>query len=118
MHDTVHIVISREVSSWPGVTIRASDRNGQVLAYGRVELGHLHGSTLAHLPFPRKVRDDLLAQGRVTPHPVMPDSGWSERRISGAEDVADVIGLFRLNYDRVRARVNGRSDAQSAAGEA
>lgn len=104
MHTTARDRISREVTGWPGVTTGENDRNGQVFTHGRVELGHLHGNALAHLPFPRRVRDLLIAEGRVTPHPVMPDSGWSERRMTSDHDVEDVIALFRVNYERVHAR--------------
>ena len=118
MRNTAHDDIIREVSGWPGVTIGINDRNGQVFTHGRVELGHLHGSAVAHLPFPRKVRDQLLAEGRVTRHPVMPDSGWSERRIAGPEDTSDVIRLFRLNYDRVHDRAKRPAGSHAAEGKA
>lgn len=101
--------VAGEIASWPGVTTSDNGRDGTAFHVGRVELGHLHGQAVAHLPFPRKVRDRLLAEGRVRPHPVMPDSGWSERRIGGQADRDDVIGLFRLNYDRVRERRDGRT---------
>lgn len=48
-----------------------------------------------------RIRDELVAAGRAQPHHVLPDSGWVSRRIHGQEDVADVIALFRLNYDRL-----------------
>ena len=104
MDNTAGNRISREVTGWPGVTTEKNDRNGEVFTHGRVELGHLHGNTMAHLPFPRRIRDLLIAEGRVTPHPVMPNSGWSERRMTSDRDVEDVIALFRVNYDRVHAR--------------
>jgi luciferase-like monooxygenase len=31
---------------------------------------------------------------------VLPESGWITVRIHGAEDVAEVVDLFRMNYDR------------------
>ena len=111
MDNTAGNRISREVTGWPGVTTGKNDRNGQVFTHGRVELGHLHGNSTAHLPFPRRIRDLLIAEGRVTPHPVMPSSGWSERRMTSDRDVEDVIALFRVNYDRVHARGNGETGA-------
>jgi hypothetical protein len=101
--------VAQEVGSWPGVSASDNGRGGTTFMVGQVELGHLHGNRLAHLPFPRRVQAELLAAGRVTPHPVLPASGWSERRIAGPADADDVIGLFRLNYDRVRARQVVRS---------
>jgi len=96
--------IEREVMSWPGVTTGHTGRGGLQFSYGRVELGHLHGSSFADLPFPKKMRDQLIAQGRASVHDPLPNSGWVRRRMYVPEDVEAVIGLFRMNYDRARAR--------------
>ena len=69
-----------------------------------MELGHLHGSSFADLPFPKKVRNELLEQGRASVHPPLPDSGWVRRRTDGPDDAEAVIELFRMNYDRAKAR--------------
>ena len=65
------------------------------------EIGHLHGDRLADLPFPTRIRDELIASGRARPHHVLPESGWVSRWIRGPEDVTDVIALFRLNFERL-----------------
>jgi hypothetical protein len=64
----------------------------------------LHGSSFADLPFTRKIRDELIAEGRASVHPPLPESGWVRRRMDGPEDVAPVIELFRLNYERAKTR--------------
>ena len=92
--------IEREVKSWPGVTTGDTGRGGLQFSYGRVELGHLHGSSFADLPFPKKVRDELIAQGRALVHPPLPESGWVRRRIDTPQDTKAVIELFRMNYER------------------
>ena len=92
--------IEREVKSWPGVTTGDTGRGGLQFSYGRVELGHLHGSSFADLPFPKKVRNELIAQGRASVHPPLPDSGWVRRRMDGPDDAEAVIELFRMNYER------------------
>ena len=58
MNDELLTMIEREVKSWPGVTAGDTGRGGLQFNHGRVELGHLHGSSFADLPFPKKVRDD------------------------------------------------------------
>ena len=75
---------------------------------GRIEIGHIHGDKLADLPFPKKVRDELIESGRAQPHHVLPESGWVSRRIKSESEVDDVIALFRLNYDRIAARRTNR----------
>ena len=91
--------IAAEVSSWPGVTSALHRFGGTEFRLGRRELGHLHGDRFADLPFPRRVRDELVAAGRARPHHVMPDSGWVTAPIH-SDDVEPVIELFRMGYER------------------
>jgi hypothetical protein len=96
----IHDAIVREVSAWPGVTIGRHRFGGTELRYGARELGHLHGDRQADLPFPLLVRNDLVDAGRAEPHHIFPESGWVSYFIHDAADVARVVSLFRLNYDR------------------
>src|SRR5437879_7886638 len=68
--------IRREVLSWPGVTEAPHRFGGVEFLLGKRELGHLHGDRLADLPFPVRVREELVRDGRALPHHVLPDSGW------------------------------------------
>jgi Family of unknown function (DUF5519) len=105
--------VEREVASWPGVSTGDTGRGGLLLRYGKVELGHLHGSSFADLPFPKKIRDGLIAEGRASVHPPLPDSGWVRRRMDGPGDAEAVIELFRMNYERARARAEKRAASES-----
>lgn len=92
--------IEQEVGSWNGVTVSTHRFGGIEFRLGRRELGHLHGDRLADLPFPVSLRRELVASGRAEPHHILPESGWVSVRIRGDADVATVIDLFRLNYER------------------
>src|SRR5438874_12847753 len=96
--------IEHEVASWDGVTVEPHRFGGVEFRVGRRELGHLHGSRLADLPFPVRIREQLVAQGKARRHHVLPESGWVSFPLRGADDVAAAIALFRLNYDRPWAR--------------
>lgn len=100
MADSIAARIEHEVSSWDGVTAAPHRFGGIEFRVGRRELGHLHGSRLADLPFPIAIRKQLVASGRADRHHVLPDSGWVSVRIRGDQDVRTVIDLFRLNYER------------------
>jgi Family of unknown function (DUF5519) len=100
MAESIQAQIVREVSSWADVTVSPHRFGGVEFRVGRRELGHLHGSRWADLPFPVRVRDELIAAGRAERHHVLPESGWVTVRIHGAEDVTDVVDLFRMNYER------------------
>jgi hypothetical protein len=97
--------ITEEATSWPGVEAGVGRRGEFGFRVGRREIGHLHGDHAAHFSFPKQVWAELFEQGRVVHHPVFPGKpGPAARRIEGEDDVRDVIGLLRLNYDRVIAR--------------
>ena len=97
--------ITAEVTSWPGVEAGFGRRGELAFTIGGRELGHLHGDHAAHIGFPKRVWEELFAQGRIDYHPVFPGKpGYASRRIEDEDDVRDVIELLRLNYDRIVAR--------------
>jgi Luciferase len=98
--ESIHQTIVREVSSWPGVTLARHRFGGTEFRLGHRELGHLHGSRLADLPFPLLVREELVAEGKAQPHHIFPESGWVSYFIRDGTDIDRVVALFRLNYDR------------------
>jgi hypothetical protein len=106
-------LIEQEVTSWPGVTLGDTGRGGTQFNYGNIELGNLHGNDCADLPFTRKIRDELIAAGRATVHPPLPDSGWVRRTMHDKDDVPAVIELFQLNYERARRREERHSRSTS-----
>jgi luciferase-like monooxygenase len=94
--------IKAEVGSWPGVDALPHRFGGVEYRYGRKEMGHVHGDRLADLPVPRKLHDELIAAGRAQRHHVLPDTGWISCWIETADDLENVIELFRLQYERYR----------------
>jgi hypothetical protein len=96
--------IRREVLRWPGVTEAPHRFGGVEFLLGRRELGHLHGDRLADLPFPVRIREQLVREGRARPHHVLPQSGWVSYPIRSEADVPGAIELFRLAYDRAVAQ--------------
>ena len=97
-------LIQEAVGAWPGVTAQPHRFGGIEYRYGKKEMGHVHGDRLADLPVPRRLHDELIAAGRAEPHHVLPETGWISVWIRGPEDVAGVIEIFRLQYDRYAKR--------------
>ncbi len=95
--------IKQEVLSWPGVTAHPHRFGGVEFRLGHREIGHLHGDRLADLPFPTRIRNELVAAGRAVPHHVLPDSGWVSFHVRSIDDVEAASGLFRQNYERLAA---------------
>src|SRR5947207_6680573 len=94
--------VATAVQSWPGVEAAPHRFGGVEFRLGRRELGHLHGDRIADLPFPRRVRDELIAAGLARPHHVLPDTGWVTASITDVGGVDGAIELFRLSYERAR----------------
>ena len=59
------------------------------------EIGHLHGSRLADLPFPVRMRKELVAAGKARLHHVLPETGWVSYPIRGEEDVEGGAGAVQ-----------------------
>ena len=109
--------VRRELLGHPGVTEGAHRFGGIVFHLGRRELGHLHGETVADLPFPPHLRDELVASGRVAPGHGDSDR-WVSRRVEGPEDVEQIVALFALSYEHAAAAALEDDDEDEAAAEA
>jgi Family of unknown function (DUF5519) len=65
---------------------------------GNREIGHIHGDWLVDIPFPTKVRNAIVANGRAEPHHILPGSGWISFYLPDAGEVQKAIDLFRESY--------------------
>lgn len=92
--------IRNEVLGWPGVTEAPHRFGGTEFRLGKRELGHLHGDYLADLPFPVRVREELVRAGRAMPHHILPQSGWVSYPIRDTAAIPGALALFRLTYER------------------
>jgi hypothetical protein len=91
--------INEAVLSWPDVTAHPHRFGGTEYRLGKRELGHIHGDHLVDIPFPKKVRDEIIAAGQAEPHHVLPDSGWISFYLNEPTDVEKAIGLLRHSFE-------------------
>ena len=112
--EAIAIQIQKEVTEWPGVSIRANGHGMVFFNVGKREIGHLHGSQLADVPFPVRIRKDLVAAGLADLHYLHPKSGWITYYIRGQQDIEPVVELLRLNYNRpwLNHEINQNIDPQ------
>jgi hypothetical protein len=106
--------LQSEILSWPGVSEGEHEFGGVEFRLGKREIGHLHDDLeLADLPFPRRVRDELVSEGRAMPHHIFPDTGWVSYQIDGEATAPGALALFRLSYERAVAaqRPDGGDEA-------
>jgi hypothetical protein len=101
MNIKVSEIIEGELLRWPGVAVGAHRFGGREFCVGKREIGHLHSDQVADLPFPRAIRDELVARGVVSAHHHLPNSGWVSFYIRGEKDIPALLALFRRNYERI-----------------
>ena len=110
---SVREAVEREVSNWDGVEQRPHRFGGVEFRVRGHEIGHLHESRMADLPFPVRMRKELVAEGKAEPHHLFPQTGWVSYYPRGPKDVPAVLELFRLNYEHLVER--GRKKAEKVA---
>jgi hypothetical protein len=94
--------ISKTVKTWEGV-ISAPHRFGGVeYAIGTREIGHIHGDNLVDIPFPKKIRDEIVQAGDALPHHILPETGWVSFYLREAGDVQKAIALLEKSYQIAR----------------
>src|SRR2546421_2768985 len=89
-----------EVSMWPHVTVHRERVGGKEFRSGSAEIGHVHIGGIVDIPFPRAVRDALLADGLAEEHRWVPNSGWITFHVRSEEDLSHALWLMRLSYLR------------------
>ena len=91
--------IESALQEWAGINARPHRYGGLEYRLGRREIGHVHGDRLVDIPFPKKVRDELVAAGRAEPHHILPHTGWVSFYLKEAPDVQRAIELLRLSFE-------------------
>jgi hypothetical protein len=99
-----HEKIRAELLTWKGVAAEPHRFGGSEFRFGRREIGHVHGDYLVDIPFPTRVRDQIVAEGRAEPHHILPNTGWVSFYIREPEDVDRAIELLRLSFELASAR--------------
>lgn len=99
------------VNRWDRVTSAAHRYGGIEFRLGRREIGHIHRDSLVDIPFPKPVRDALVAAGEAEPHHILPDSGWVSVFLRSDDDVARAIRLLRQSLDLALSAASRKSAA-------
>jgi hypothetical protein len=77
---------------------------GTEYCLGKRELGHVHGNELVEVPFPRRVRDEVIAEGLAEEHHLLPETGSVSCFLHSPEDVGRAISML----ERSRALAVGQ----------
>ncbi len=100
--------IKHAVLTWEGVESRPHRFGGIEYRLGRREIGHVHGDQLVDIPFPKRLRDELVSSGQAEPHHVLPETGWVSFYIRQELDVARAVALLQRSYEAAKEQLRGR----------
>jgi hypothetical protein len=102
--------LEQDVSRWPHISIHPHRFGGREFRLGGAEVGHVHTGGTVDIPFPRSIRDALLAEGLAEEHRWVPNSGWITFHVGSEEDLQHALWLMRLSY--LRYSLKTASDAR------
>ena len=105
--------ITKEVTSWDGITSQPHRFGGVEYVIGKREIGHIHGDHLVDIPFPKKVRDEIVSAGRAQPHHILPESGWVSFYLQQEAGVENVIALLRESYEIAQKQKSKNLEVQN-----
>ncbi len=91
--------ITQILTSWEGVSTAPHRFGGVEYRLGTREFGHIHGDHLVDIPFPKKVRDEIVEAGLAAPHHILPQTGWISFYLQEEGDVQKAIELLRRSYE-------------------
>jgi len=92
--------LEEEICQWPSISTHPHRFGGREFRFQSAEVGHMHTWGVVDIPFPRAVRDALLAEGLAAEHRWVPNSGWITFHIRNDEGLKHAVWLMRLSYLR------------------
>jgi hypothetical protein len=91
--------IENALQTCAGITAQSHRFWGTEYRLGRREIGHVHTDPLVDIPFPKKIRDVLVATGRAESHHILPESGWVRIHLNQASDVERASELLLYSFE-------------------
>ena len=85
--------------TWQGMETHPHRFGGTEFRIGKREVGHIHGDSLVDIPFPKKIRDEIVAAKEAEPHHILPETGWVSFYLHKDGDIEKVINLLRRSYE-------------------
>lgn len=94
--------LSRELETWPGITVCRHRFGGRQFDLHGVELGHVHSNGVVDIRLTRAEHDDVLARRLASPHHVVPNSSWVTVYLEQAGQASAISALFTLPFNRLK----------------
>ena len=85
--------------TWNGMEAHPHRFGGTEFRIGRREIGHIHGDYLVDIPFPKRIRDEIVSAKEAEPHHILPETGWVSFYLREEGDIAKAIDLLKRSYE-------------------
>jgi hypothetical protein len=85
--------------TWDGIESHPHRFGGTEFRIGKREIGHIHGDSLVDIPFPKKVRDEIVAAGEAGLHHILPETGWVSFYLRKDGDIERALALLKRSYE-------------------
>jgi hypothetical protein len=105
--------ITAAVLGWQDTSVEPHRFGGVEYHLGKRELGHIHGDYLLDIPFPSRVRNEIILAGQAQPHHILSDSGWVSLYLKNTADILLAIQLLRRSYDIASRQLQKRQGPRS-----
>ena len=89
-------IITQTLLSWEGVSTEPHRFGGMEYRLGTRELGHIHGDHRVDIPFPKKIRDEIVKEGLAQPHHILPETGWVSFYLQQADDIQKAMRYYSV----------------------
>jgi len=91
--------IRKTLLGWENIEAHPHRFGGTEFLIGKREIGHIHGDSLVDIPFPTKIRDEIVAAGEAQPHHILPETGWVSFYLRKPGDTERAIALLKRSYE-------------------
>lgn len=92
--------IETEILSWNGTNTTLHKYGGIQFNYKALEIGHIHSNGILDIRFSRKIKQQLMDEGKIDDHHIFAKSGWISFYVRGKEDSDYALELLRMAYLR------------------
>lgn len=103
--------LEARLTSWAEVTVRRHRFGSREFRFRSAEIGRVHDGGIVDIPFPRSIRDMLLAERLAEEYRLVPSSSRITFRIRSYPDLKHALWLLRLSY--LRYALNASDDPKT-----
>jgi hypothetical protein len=91
--------MEKEVLRWKDTSTQTHKYGGLQFNWNGRELGHIHSNGLLDMPLSRKVKAQLMREGRIQDHHSFKDTGWISFYMHTNNDTVYGLMLLKLAYN-------------------